>query len=58
MGKKIHVPMSETGMVISGMMVARIFCRKMNTTSVTRINASTNVFRISWIEASTAGVVS
>ena len=58
MGKKMKVPTSETGMVINGMIVARMFCRKMNTTSVTRISASTKVFRISWIEASTAGVVS
>ena len=57
-GKKMKVPISETGMVIRGMMVARMFCRKMKTTKVTRISASTNVFRISWIEASTAGVVS
>ena len=42
----------------AGMIVARIFCRKMKTTSVTRISASTKVFTISWIEASTAGVVS
>ena len=46
-GKKIKVPMSDTGMVIRGIIVARMFCRKMNTTSVTRISASTNVFRIS-----------
>ena len=58
MGKKMNVPMRETGMVSNGMIVARKFWRKMNTTSVTRISASTNVFRISWIEASTAGVVS
>ena len=54
----MNVPISETGIVSSGMIVARKFCRKMKTTSVTRISASTNVFRISWIEASTAGVVS
>ena len=58
MGKKMNVPISETGMVSSGMIVARMFCRKMKTTSVTRISASTNVFRISWIDACTAGVVS
>ncbi len=57
-GKKMKVPTSETGTVSSGMIVARTFCRKMYTTSVTRIRASTNVFTISWIEASTAGVVS
>ena len=57
-GKKMKVPISETGIVSSGMIVARMFCRKMKTTSVTRISASTNVFRISWIDAWTAGVVS
>ena len=57
-GKKMKVPMRETGMVISGMIVARMFWRKMKTTRVTRMRASTNVFRISWIEAWTAGVVS
>ena len=50
-GKKMNVPMRETGIVSSGMIVARMFCRKMKTTSVTRISASTKVFRISWIEA-------
>jgi hypothetical protein len=48
----------RTGTVSSGMIVARIFCRKMNTTIVTRISASTKVFTISWMEACTAGVVS
>ena len=57
-GKKMNVPIRETGMVSIGMIVARMFWRKMKTTSVTRISASTNVFRISWIEAWTAGVVS
>ena len=57
-GKKMNVPTIETGTVSSGMIVARTFWRKMKTTSVTRISASTNVFTISWIEASTAGVVS
>ena len=58
MGKKMNVPMIDTGMVRSGMMVARTDCRKMKTTSVTRMSASTKVFTISWIDASTAGVVS
>ena len=57
-GKKMKVPMIETGTVRSGMIVARRFWRKMNTTSVTRMSASTKVLTISWIEASTAGVVS
>ena len=46
-GKKMNVPMRETGIVSSGMIVARMFCRKMKTTSVTSTNASTNVFMIS-----------
>ena len=50
-GKKMKVPTIETGTVRSGMIVARRFWRKMNTTSVTRISASTKVFTISWIEA-------
>ena len=57
-GKKMNVPMRETGIVSSGMIVARMFCRKMKTTSVTSMSASTNVFMISWIDAWTAGVVS
>ena len=57
-GKKMKVPISDTGIVISGMIVARMFCRKMKTTSVTRISASMNVCTIPSIDASTAGVVS
>ena len=57
-GKKMKVPMRDTGTVSRGMMVARRFCRKMNTTRVTRMIASTNVWTIDSIEASTAGVVS
>jgi hypothetical protein len=57
-GKKMKVPMRETGTVRSGMIVARRFCRKMNTTSVTSTTASTKVWTMDSIEASTAGVVS
>ena len=57
-GKKMKVPMRDTGTVSRGMMVARRFCRKMNTTRVTRMIASTKVWTIDSIEASTAGVVS
>jgi hypothetical protein len=57
-GKKMKVPTMDTGMVKSGMMVARTDWRKMNTTRVTRMRASTKVFTISWMDASTAGVVS
>ena len=58
MGKKMKVPMSDTGTVTRGMMVARRFCRKMKTTRVTRMKASMKVWTIDSIEASTAGVVS
>ena len=57
-GKKMKVPISDTGTVRSGMIVARRFCRKMKTTRVTRMTASTKVWTIDSIEASTAGVVS
>ena len=57
-GKKMNVPISETGTVSSGMSVARKFCRKMKTTRVTRMTASTKVCTIDSIDASTAGVVS
>ncbi len=57
-GKKMKVPRRDTGTVRRGMIVARMFCRKMNTTSVTRISASRNVSKIDSIDASTAGVVS
>ncbi len=54
----MKVPISDTGTVSSGMIVARRFCRKMKTTSVTRTTASRKVWKIDSIEASTAGVVS
>ena len=57
-GKKMNVPISDTGTVRSGMMVARRFCRKIKTTSVTRMIASINVWTIPSMEAFTAGVVS
>jgi hypothetical protein len=57
-GKKMKVPMSDTGTVRSGMIVARRFCRKMKTTRVTSTTASKKVWTIDSIEASTAGVVS
>jgi len=43
MGKKINVPMRDTGTVMRGMMVARRFWRKMKTTRVTRMIASMKV---------------
>ena len=57
-GKKMKVPISDTGTVSSGMMVARKLCRNTNTTRLTRMNASTRVWRIASMLASTAGVVS
>ncbi len=57
-GKKMKVPISDTGTVSSGMIVARRFWRKMKTTSVTRMMASTKVCTMDSIDASTAGVVS
>ncbi len=57
-GKKMNVPINDTGTVSSGISVARRLWRKMNTTRVTRMNASIRVWRIDSIEASTAGVVS
>ena len=39
-GKKMKVPISDTGTVSSGISVARRFCRKMNTTRVTSTTAS------------------
>ena len=57
-GKKMKVPTSDTGTVSSGMIVARRFCRNTNTTRLTRMNASTSVWRIDSMLASTEGVVS
>ena len=39
-GKKMNAPTSDTGTVISGISVARQFCRKMNTTMMTSATAS------------------
>ena len=57
-GKKMKVPISETGTAMSGMRVARQPCRKMKTTMTTRISASKRVFWISLIPSVTASVVS
>jgi hypothetical protein len=57
-GKKMNVPMSDTGTVSSGMIVARRFCRKTKTTRVTSNTASMKVWTMDSIEASTAGVAS
>ena len=42
-GKKMNVPISDTGMVSRGMRVARKFWRKTSTTRATRITASKRV---------------
>ena len=52
------MPTSDTGTAIIGMSVARQFCRKRKTTSVTRIIASTSVLMISLMPSVTGGVVS
>ena len=57
-GKNMKAPTRETGMVRSGISVARQLCRKMNTTSVTRAIASSSVFTISLAPSITATVVS
>ncbi len=45
------VPIKATGMAIVGINVERKSCKKIYTTINTRINASINVFKTSWIEA-------
>ncbi|MCY1443711.1 hypothetical protein D9M71_601380 [compost metagenome] len=53
-----NVPTSETGMARIGISVARRFCRKMKTTSITSTSASKKVCTTSSIETSTNTVVS
>ena len=50
-------PISETGMVIAGMIVLRHVCRKTKITSTTSPIASASVFRTSSIDSSTTSVV-
>ena len=57
-GKNMNAPISETGTVISGMSVARQFCRKTKTTMMTRTIASNSVCTISVMPSSTGSVVS
>ena len=47
-----QVPISETGMATTGMMVARHVCRNSSTTSTTSTTASTIVLLSSLIETS------
>src|ERR1035437_534038 len=53
-----NVPMSETGIVIAGMMVARQSCRNRKMTMMTMMMASASVFSTSWIESETTVVES
>ncbi len=57
-GKSAKVPISDTGTAISGISVARQFCRKRKTTRITSTIASASVFRISLIPSVTGRVVS
>jgi len=57
-GKNANVPIRDTGMAISGISVARAFCRNTNTTNTTSTIASNSVWTISSMEADTAGVES
>ena len=57
-GKKMKVPTSDTGTVSSGISVARQFCRKMNTTIMTRMTASYSVLVTSWMDSRTNRVLS
>ena len=52
------VPMIDTGMAITGMIIARTLCRNRKTTSTTSAIASTKVMATSSIDTSTKRVVS
>ncbi len=54
----MNVPSSATGMTSVGMIVARMFCRKISITRNTRTMASTRVCTTSVIDAVMNGVVS
>ncbi len=57
-GNKAKVPINDTGTASSGISVARQPCRKMKTTMMTSMMASTSVCSISFMPAVTASVVS
>ena len=57
-GKNMNAPTSDTGTVISGMSVARQFCRKTKTTMMTSATASNSVCTISMMPSVTGSVVS
>ena len=56
--KKIKVPIKETGIANKGISVALQFCKKRNTTNVTKTNASIKVWITSLIETFTTETVS
>ena len=53
-----NVPISETGIVIAGMIVLRQFCRNRNITRMTRTIASASVFSTSTIDSRTTATLS
>ena len=57
-GKRMKVPMSDTGTARSGISVGRQPCRNTNTTRMTSSSACQSVFEISRIPSDTACVVS
>ena len=57
-GKKMNAPMSDTGTVMSGISVARQFCRNTKTTTMTSPTASNSVWTISLMPSVTGSVVS
>ena len=56
--RNANVPISETGMVIAGMIVLRQFCRNRNITRMTRPIASASVFSTSMIDSRTTPTLS
>ncbi len=56
--KKMNVPMIDTGIARIGMSVARQLCRNRNTTTITRMSASSRVLATSLIETSTTDTAS
>ncbi len=57
-GKRMNVPMSDTGTARSGISVGRQPCRKTKTTRITRSSACQSVFEISRMPSETDWVVS
>src|SRR5882724_8411868 len=57
-GKTAYVPINDTGTAMSGMSVARQFCKNRNTTKVTSATASRIVIEISLIPSTTGKLAS